>query len=734
MAPNVGNTADPQTAQEKYDALVEAGIFEGFPDGQAHLDQNMTRAQAAKIVALVLGLEQDASAASVYKDLKDAEWAAGYIGAATEAGILNGRGNGIFDPSSNVTFQELAKIMVEALDLDVDEGATVEGASDWAKAYVAAAVAAGLIPAQTDYTAPASREILVAASYVAQETIQANQNAEGNEDEENEEKDAEKPVTDPIVYNPLSISEFRQVDAREFSVRFNQYVDPATVRLSVTKDGNPVDAQAVSVGNNQYLINFNENVQDVQYIVDARYADSSTVFTSARVSGSAERLVKLEFTANTDTVAHSNRTGIEILASNQFGKSMRTPPQLEVFSAVPAEMDDKHMAAILDTSSLQQSQGTIAVAVFDQAAGISVTKVFNVGTAANAANAKFIGSLRNGEGNEVTEAVWGNSYHANFNLYDQYGHLMFSTSTSPSFTHSPSSEFITIGSYANAPSSEPGTFSVPVTLSSSSTEQKRNYELTLSAGESTNRLTYTVAAALPKLGTPTADPTGGDIASGTQVSLSATIGATIYYTTNGADPKTNGTAYSTPIEVTQAMTIKAIAVKNGMRDSDILSVSYTILNTYSPLDLINYEAEHGLLMGFETEVTAQTFVDAGITGVTSDNLYFIRYYIVGSDKPYPLSKADLQDIVNQYLADNEPTAFGTILAYFEDDTGPVPTLEDFEDAGLEIEDESLFDDLLQYLVDQYKEFRNSQGMFGSPMDSVESVQDAIDYYFENYAY
>src|SRR5690606_6293086 len=56
--------AAPQTAREKYEALVEAGIFEGFPDGQAHLDQNMTRAQAAKIVAMVLGLDQNAGAAS----------------------------------------------------------------------------------------------------------------------------------------------------------------------------------------------------------------------------------------------------------------------------------------------------------------------------------------------------------------------------------------------------------------------------------------------------------------------------------------------------------------------------------------------------------------------------------------------------------------------------------------------------------------------------------------------
>lgn len=165
--------AEPLTTEEKYQQLVEANIFDGFPDGQAHLDEPMTRAQAAKVITLILGLEEDPAAASVYTDLAGAEWAAGYIGAATKAGILEGRGNGIFDPSANVSIQELAKILVEALDIEVDEDATVDGADDWAAPYVAAAVAHGLIPAQSDYTVAASRSILVEGSYAAYQQVQA---------------------------------------------------------------------------------------------------------------------------------------------------------------------------------------------------------------------------------------------------------------------------------------------------------------------------------------------------------------------------------------------------------------------------------------------------------------------------------------------------------------------------------------------------------------------------------
>ena len=60
----------------------------------------------------------------------------------------------------------------------------------------------------------------------------------------------------------------------------------------------------------------------------------------------------------------------------------------------------------------------------------------------------------------------------------------------------------------------------------------------------------------------------------TSVTLtSATAGANIYYTTNGSDPKTSGTLYSSPVSITTARTIRAYATAGG-RDSDETSASY----------------------------------------------------------------------------------------------------------------------------------------------------------------
>ncbi|MBQ6757039.1 MAG: chitobiase/beta-hexosaminidase C-terminal domain-containing protein [Oscillospiraceae bacterium] len=83
--------------------------------------------------------------------------------------------------------------------------------------------------------------------------------------------------------------------------------------------------------------------------------------------------------------------------------------------------------------------------------------------------------------------------------------------------------------------------------------------------------------AVAKVAAPVAYPAAGAVASGTEVALMcATAGATIYYTLDGTTPTTESTAYTGAIEITAAKTIKAIAVKSGMNDSDVTTAAYTI--------------------------------------------------------------------------------------------------------------------------------------------------------------
>jgi len=89
-----------------------------------------------------------------------------------------------------------------------------------------------------------------------------------------------------------------------------------------------------------------------------------------------------------------------------------------------------------------------------------------------------------------------------------------------------------------------------------------------------------VSGAQPVAASPTFGPVAGTYTSAQSVTLSdSTIGATIYYTTNGTTPSISSTVYTGPISVSSSETIKAIAIANGYTNSSVASAAYTINST-----------------------------------------------------------------------------------------------------------------------------------------------------------
>ncbi|GAA0367899.1 S-layer homology domain-containing protein [Bacillus horti] len=109
------NDIENSHAKEEIEALIEAGIINGYTDGTFKPRNEITRAEVAKILALVLELEEDAEAASVFTDVP--AWAAPYVGALVNAEITQGQSETRFGSNVNVSRQELAVFFARAMEL-----------------------------------------------------------------------------------------------------------------------------------------------------------------------------------------------------------------------------------------------------------------------------------------------------------------------------------------------------------------------------------------------------------------------------------------------------------------------------------------------------------------------------------------------------------------------------------------------------------------------------------------
>ena len=76
------------------------------------------------------------------------------------------------------------------------------------------------------------------------------------------------------------------------------------------------------------------------------------------------------------------------------------------------------------------------------------------------------------------------------------------------------------------------------------------------------------------LAAPTITPSAGTYVYGEPVTLTAIAGATIRYTTDGSTPSPSSSAYTGPIALTGAMTLRAVAFHTDWRDSPVASAAF----------------------------------------------------------------------------------------------------------------------------------------------------------------
>jgi len=409
MFSSLAFAADELSDEQKYEALKAAGIFAGMPDGSAGLDQKMTRAQFARVAGLLAGLDVDAKPTTkTFSDVAETHWAYEEIEAAAAAGLVEGMGDGTFNPSGNVTIQQLAVVAAKILKLDPVEDAKVEGAADWAAPYIQALLNVG-IALPTNYKDEALRADLVNVSY----EVAVN--------------------TGVIAPEKVSVVSAQAVGIKKIEVKLNKAVDTEKATFTIKKGNLTVgyDSSKTTWSDDKKTVTLetNNKITAGDYTVTLGGLDASTIGTaSASFSAEDETVTKIEFVTTSDEIAHSNKSRIKVRPENQYGELASFQSANYTVSA-PQDLnpklsrdDEGYLIVTLDTkTSGKYTPGLSQIPVYVLYNGNHVTaqKTFKLGfepfvSKMEVSDIKY----ENGRDSLVNK---GDTATAQITLYDQYG-------------------------------------------------------------------------------------------------------------------------------------------------------------------------------------------------------------------------------------------------------------------------------------------------------------------------
>ena len=124
--------ADKIDYKEAVDVMNAVGVFIGDEKGNFNAKENLTREQAAKIIAYLELGEKAADTlvgGATFTDVASTRWSAGFVGYCAKAGVVAGY-DGKFDPAGQLTALQFGKMLLVELGYDAKAAGMV--GADWA--------------------------------------------------------------------------------------------------------------------------------------------------------------------------------------------------------------------------------------------------------------------------------------------------------------------------------------------------------------------------------------------------------------------------------------------------------------------------------------------------------------------------------------------------------------------------------------------------------------------------
>ncbi|CAN7626608.1 S-layer homology domain-containing protein [Paenibacillus sp. LjRoot153] len=403
--------------KKKITSLLKIEAIETASADSFGANQQITRAQVAKAVAIILGLRIDNThTTSSFSDVKSDDLARVYIEALKNSGLTYDAGDK-FLPTGQMSRQELAKLLLKGLGLDekVKQATPTkdETVDNTYKSYVAYAVQQKLMTNQVDGkfggNVPVTKKEFALIAYAALQLHLTTAKPE-----------------------KASIAELKVIGKNKMTVRLNRDVDINKAVLTVTKEG-ALDSDNKPViftggtdwtdDNTTAKLDMDDPFTFGTYLVTLSGVDVSD--GEINFSPDNERVTKLEIVTATEKLSKS-KTLIEYKATNQYGEKMLlSASNANIIvsgqkKVTPAVFSSNSIIG-LDLSDIA-SDSTITVVILERSGYTSVSKTFTVGDPPLVKKID-LGDTKNNLKLPIGQLSFkaGEKAYLSFKAFDQYG-------------------------------------------------------------------------------------------------------------------------------------------------------------------------------------------------------------------------------------------------------------------------------------------------------------------------
>lgn len=404
--------------KKKINALLKMDAIDTASVDSFGLDQQITRAQLAKSVAIILGLRIDkAVATSNFSDVQSDDPTRPYIEALKNSALTYDVADK-FNPIGQVTRQELAMLLIKGLGLDEKAKAEMPSKDETVnvtyKSYVTYALKQKIMTNQVGGkfggNVSVTRKDFALAAYAAMQLHAT----------------TAKPAK-------ASIAELKVIGNSKMTVRLNRDVDIDKAVLTVTKEG------AVDSDNKPLVFTGGTDWSDDNVTAKLDMDDPFTFGTyTVTLSGvdvangtiaftpENERVTKLEIVSATEKLPRSKAL-VEYSATNQYGEKMKkiSASNVSVFVSAQKSIAATVLSGInaisLDLSDIVPNS-SITVYLLEKSGYISVTKSFIVGDPPLVKKVD-LGDVKSNLKLPIGQLFFrsGEKAYLAFKAYDQYG-------------------------------------------------------------------------------------------------------------------------------------------------------------------------------------------------------------------------------------------------------------------------------------------------------------------------